>query len=192
MKYDFLVKENSKNLSDKNDNNQNENENNNKSFIGSTMLSTYEDFKIFLKKKQENSSNDINNKNNNEINKVKNSKDEDNKDKSTYFESEKKTVETIVKYSSSFINLLLKLFEMLKNILINLISKKKINTEITRDIEIINKFNRKKKKNKKRKLANNDYKYNEKKDKDIDKKKYIVKKEEDNIKKMNSYLIELD
>ncbi len=108
MKYDFLVKENSKNFSDKNDYSQNEN--NNKSFIGSTMLSTYEDFKIFLKKKQENSSNDINNKNNNEINKVKNSKDEDNKDKSTYFESEKKTVETIVKYSSSFINLLLKLF----------------------------------------------------------------------------------
>jgi len=81
---------------------------------------------------------------------------------------------------------------MLKNILINLISKKKINTEITRDIEIINKFNRHIKKNKKRKLANNDYKYNEKKDKDIEKKKYIVKKEEDNIKKMNSYLIELD
>ena len=123
MKYDFLVKENSSDkIDDEKDNekdNEKEKEKENKSFIGSTMLSTYEDFKIFLKKKQGNSSNEISNKNNNDVN------DNIKKDNSTYFESEKKTVETIVKYSSSFLNLLLKIFEILKKALINLILKKK-------------------------------------------------------------------
>jgi hypothetical protein len=185
MKYDFLVKEKISNTSDEISNHKN-----NESFLGSTMLSTYEDFNVFLKKTQvgnlknidiQDSKNDTNIKDHKDLedNKyVKVSKNENSRktNNSTLFESEKKTVETIVKYSSSFINFLLKLVFILKNTFIYLISKKKINNESIKDKEIIDKFKR----------------HNNKKNKHIVKKDKHIERREKDIKKMNSYLLELE
>jgi hypothetical protein len=197
MKYEFLVREKCKNSSDKTDENIKINEDN--SFIGSTMLSTYEDFNIFLKKKQDKN---IDNKNiddtNNNDNEKKNKEITDNKhsikkDNPSLFESEKKTVETIVKYSSSFLSLLLNFIYMLKNAFVLLISKKKLNTNsiINKDIEIINRFNKKKNKHDKN-IEKNDNKYIEKNKKYIEKNNKHIEKNNKNIKKINSYFLELD
>jgi hypothetical protein len=208
MKYDFLIKEKCKNSSE--EQNENINKKDNNSFIGSTMLSTYEDFNIFLKKPQDKiieiretneddicenkeSMNDkknkesMNDKKNKESMNDKKNKESmnDNKNKEntnyTLFESEKKTVENIVKYSSSFINLLLNFIYILKNAFMYLISKKKLNTDTIKDKEIINRFNKHNKKKDKH------YKHNEGNDD-----KHIKKNDNKYIKKMNSYLLELD
>jgi len=210
MKYDFLVKKKCKNTSDETSNDKN-NFKNNESLLGSTMLSTYEDFNIFLKKTHDiveinndksNQENKDISKNDNETNKDKDNEKKDNetnKDKhneknnnSTLFESEKKTVETIVKYSSSFINLLLKFMLMLKNAFIHLLLKKKINNESIKDKEIIDKFN--KHINKKHKyIEKKDNKHNERKDKNNERRdKHSERKDDKQIKKINSYLLELD
>jgi hypothetical protein len=197
MKYDFLVKEKLKNTSFENEDN--------KFIVSSTMLSTYEDFNIFIKKPN------IDNHKSNELkdNKLynidedksdninENKSDNINKDKCkketeyTLFESEKKTVEIIVKYSSNFINLLLKLLDIIKNSFLNILSKKKINTNTEIDKKLINKFNENIKK--KNKNKNNDknkeinYIKSKKKNKDIN-----LKKDDKYIKKINSCLLELD
>jgi len=166
------------------------------------MLSTYEDFNIFLKKSQDKN---IDSKiieyreQNIDNNENKGNKLVEKKDNSTLFESEKKTVESIVKYSSSFFNLLLNFIYMLKNTFMYLISKKKLNTETIRDKEIINRFNKHNKKKDKHIEKNHD-KHIEKNDKHIEKNhdKHIEKndkhigKNDKQIKKMNSYLLELD
>jgi hypothetical protein len=215
MKYDFLVKKKCKNTSEETSNDKG-NLKNNESLLGSTMLSTYEDFNIFLKKTHDiieinnDKSNQVNKdieQNDNETNENETKKDkhigknenETKKDKhigkndnSTLFESEKKTVETIVKYSSSFINLLLKFMLMLKNAFIHLLLKKKINNESIKDKEIIDKFN--KQINKKNKhIEKKDNKHNERKDKNNEKRdKHSERKDYKQIKKINSYLLELD
>ena len=159
MKYDFLVKQKFKNSSDEPD--ENINKNADKSIIGSTMLSTYEDFNIFLKKTQDKiidikeENNDTNQNKEKEIikNEITDNKKSIKKDNSTLFESEKKTVETIVKYSSSFLNFLLKFINILKNSFIQLILRKKLNSSTTKDKEIINRFNKHiKRKNKHREI----------------------------------------
>ena len=218
MKYDFLVREKLKNNSDETSDNKYIRKNEDGSFIGSTMLSTYDDFNIFIKKTQhKNNIDDMKNNIDDMKNNIDDDKDSkkkinndsekkidddsekkiDNNKNSTLFESEKKTVETIVKYSSSFINLLLKLVFILKNVFLNLISKKKINTESNKDKEIIDKFNKHLKKNivkKKEKYLERKDKSLEKKNKSLEKKNYkqIEKKDDKHIKKMNSYLLELD
>ena len=190
MKHDFLVKEKLKNSSDEADENIKKNEDN--SFIGSTMLSTYEDFNIFLKKPQDkNTDSKIieykeQNIDNNEKKESTNDKHSIKKDNSTLFESEKKTVESIVKYSSSFFNLLLNFIYMLKNTFMYLISKKKLNTETIRDKEIINRFNKHNKKKDKHKHMEKNY------DKHIERNDKHIGKNYKHIKKMNSYLLELD
>ncbi len=199
MKYDFLVKQKVKNSSDEPD--ENINKNTDKSIIGSTMLSTYEDFNIFLKKtqdkiidiKEENKENNDANKNKekeNIKNEITDNKKSIKKDNSTLFESEKKTVETIVKYSSSFLNFLLKFINILKNSFIQLILRKKLNSSTTKDKEIINRFNKHiKKKNKHREINDKHRETNDKHRETNDKHREINDK---HIKKMNSYLIELD
>jgi hypothetical protein len=183
MKYDFLIKEKFKNSSD--EPYENINKNADKSIIGSTMLSTYEDFNIFLKKtqdkiidiKEENNDTNKNKETENIKNEITDNKKNITKDNSTLFESEKKTVETIVKYSSSFFNFLLKFINIIKNSLIQLILRKKVNLSTTKDKEIINRFNNNNIKRKKKHRKTND-KHRETNDK--------------HIKKMNSYLIELE
>ena len=220
MKYDFLVKEKIKNTFDdpfeestcvNETNNDHIKKNDDYSYIGST----YDDFNIFLKKTQEQNKKNIDikhcekkdekkddkhcGKNEDEKKDDKHcGKNEDNdsgknkvthsgkNDNSTLFESEKKTVETIVKYSSSFINLLLNFVLILKNTLWNLISKKKINTESIKDKEIIDKFNKNIKQNNKHNEKRGD-KHNEKR-----RDKHNEKKGDKHIKKINSYLLELD
>jgi len=188
MKYDFLIKEKLKNSSNEADENIKKNEDN--SFIGSTMLSTYEDFNIFLKKTQDKNTDskimenkeNIENKDKETTEKKEIINDKNNiiNDNSTLFESEKKTVESIVKYSSSFFSLLLNFIYMLKNIFMHLISKKKLNTDTIKDKEIINRFNKHNKKKDKH-MEKNDDKHNK-----------HIEKNNKHIKKMNSYLLELD
>jgi len=208
MKYDFLIKEKFKNSSDKVDKNssdevdKNIKQNKDISFIGSTMLSTYEDFNIFLKKPQDKNTHskiieykekNIDNnqsKENKTIEKKEITHDKHSKDNSTLFESEKKTVESIVKYSSSFLNLLLNFIYMLKNAFIYLISKKKLNTNTIKDKDIINRFNKHIDKNDKH-IENND-KYMERNHKHMKRNHKHIEKNDKHIKKMNSYLLELE
>ena len=213
MKYDFLVKEKFKNTSFENSDN--------KSIIGST----YEDFNVFLKKKQDNNYKNKENITNNEIddknenkNENKNNKNENSdksetkkikKENSTLFESEKKTVETIVKYSSNFINLLLQMIFILKNAFLHIISTNKSNTNTIKDKEIIDRFNKNINKNDKninininkndKNINKNDKNINKNdkniniNDKNINKNKHIKKSDNNkHIKKMNSYLLDLD
>ncbi len=203
MKYDFLVKQKVKNSSDEPD--ENINKNTDKSIIGSTMLSTYEDFNIFLKKtqdkiidiKEENNDANKNKEKENIKNEITDNKKSIKKDNSTLFESEKKTVETIVKYSSSFLNFLLKFINILKNSFIQLILRKKLNSSTTKDKEIINRFNKHiKKKNKHREINDKHRETNDKHRETNDKHRETNDKyreiNDKHIKKMNSYLIELD
>jgi hypothetical protein len=190
MKYDFLVKEKFKNTSFENGDN--------KSIIGST----YEDFNIFLKKTQDKENiakNEIDDKNDNKNdknNKVSDLSDTPKikKENSTLFESEKKTVETIVKYSSNFINLLLQIIFILKNSFLHLISKNNSNTDTIKDKEIIDKFNKNIKKNDDDKHIKKSDKHIKKSDKHIKKSDKHIKKSDNykHIKKMNSYLLDLD
>lgn len=192
MKYDFLIKQKSKNSSDEINPKIDKNEDN--SIVASTMLSTYDDFNIFLKKNQDkiiNENNDIDKKqiiDDNPNNQNTENKSSKKKDNSTLFESEKKTVETIVKYSSSFLSIILNFIYMLKNTITLLISKKKLNTDSIKDKEIIDKFNKHNGKHNKH-IKKNDKHIEKKNDKHKAKhEKYSNK----HIKNMNSYLLDLE
>jgi hypothetical protein len=168
MKYSYLVKENHKT--------QNMISENEKS-----LLSTNEDFKKFIGKK--NLKNDILNKSDDkkiykEVSEMSDSdkcEKKNNKTNSIIFKSEINTVEIIVKYTSNLYNLLVKLILLISKLIINTYDKipsnylsNEINYDENKMIKKINKeINTKNNKTK-------------------------IKKNNNSIKKINSYLIDLD
>ncbi len=168
MKYSYLVKENHKT--------QNMISENEKS-----LLSTNEDFKKFIGKKT--LKNDILNKSDekkiykevSEMSESSKNVKKNNKTNSVIFESEINTVEILVKYTSNIYNLLVKLILLISKLIVNTYDKIPSN------------------------YLSNEINYDEKKmikkiNKEINTKnnKTKIKKNSDNIKKINSYLIDLD
>jgi len=115
MKYEFLLKKNLEDISDEKSNNDIKIFDD--SFVSSTNLSTNKDYNIFIKKTTDKNKIDDNDNHNNKI--------KDSEKNSLLFESEKKTVDTIVEYSSKFIDFLFKVIYIIKNTFLNLILKKK-------------------------------------------------------------------
>jgi hypothetical protein len=194
MKYDYLVKENHKTK-----NMVSENE--------KSLLSTNEDYKIFIDKKiskkqipinhddkylykeitdlsdSSNSSDKVkNNLKNNSKNNLKNNCDNN----SVIFDSEKNTVEILVKYTSNIYNLLIKLILLIINLFVNTYEKipscytlnDENNYENNDENKIIKKLNeiiktKTKSKNKTKSKSKN-------------------KTKSKNLKEINSYLMDLD